>query len=132
VVKSQNLDMHKWEHRIILIISNTKDSEVYKNQIKELKKSPQGLIERRLIIYHILPNQYKLVDYQNEKLNTDWISSPKLFKTYANEQLDFEVVLIGLDGDIKFQQSELTSTSRLFEIIDTMPMRKSEINHKND
>ena len=131
-ISSQNLDIHKWENRVILIISKTQESEVYKNQIEEFKNSTKAIIERKLIIYYVLPNQYKLVDYQNEKSNNKWISSSKLFKTYADKQSEFKVVLVGLDGSVKLQQNQLISTSKLFNTIDSMPMRKSELKNKNN
>jgi len=126
----QNLDSHKWENRLILIISKTQDSEVYNNQIEEFETSYEGLADRRLIIYHILPDQYKSVDYQNGKSDNNWTTSSKLFKRYAKNQSDFSVVLIGLDGSIKLQQNDILTTDKLFGTIDAMPMRRSEIKNR--
>ncbi|WP_179008898.1 DUF4174 domain-containing protein [Winogradskyella forsetii] len=126
----QNLDSHKWENRLILIISKTQESEVYKSQIEEFETSYKGFAERRLIIYLILPNQYKSVDYQNDKSDNNWTTSSKLFKRYADDQSDFKVILIGLDGSIKLQQNDLLTTDKLFETIDAMPMRRSEIKNR--
>ncbi|WP_179020979.1 DUF4174 domain-containing protein [Winogradskyella forsetii] len=128
----QNLDSHKWENRLILIISTNQDSEVYNNQIEEFETSYKGFAERRLIIYHVLPNQYKTVDYENDKSDNKWRSSSKLFKRYADDQSDFKVVLIGLDGSVKLQQNDLLTTDKLFETIDAMPMRRSEIKNKKN
>jgi hypothetical protein len=39
----------------------------------------------------------------------------------------FQVLLIGLDGGVKMDQSEIISCKKLFGTIDSMPMRKAEM-----
>jgi putative N-acetylmannosamine-6-phosphate epimerase len=39
----------------------------------------------------------------------------------------FEVILIGKDGGVKKRKTELMTTEELFAIIDSMPMRQSEM-----
>lgn len=40
---------------------------------------------------------------------------------------DFRVLLIGLDGGKKLDQTKMLSVKKLFNIIDSMPMRQAEI-----
>ena len=54
----------------------------------------------------------------------------KLTEEVLNEKEDFEVILIGLDGGIKLQRTELLTKEDLFKITDSMPMRRDELTKK--
>ena len=45
---------------------------------------------------------------------------------------DFRVLLIGLDGGKKLDQTKMLSVKKLFNIIDSMPMRQAEIQKKTN
>ncbi|MBD0405038.1 DUF4174 domain-containing protein [Flammeovirga sp. EKP202] len=44
---------------------------------------------------------------------------------------DFEVILIGLDGSIKLKQADIMTHKDLYQLIDSMPMRKKELEENN-
>jgi hypothetical protein len=44
----------------------------------------------------------------------------------------FKVVLIGLDGGIKLQKNGQLTPEELFGTIDSMPMRRAEMNKKQN
>lgn len=125
-INAQDLQKYKWENRLVLIFAENENQEVYQNQLKELKSSKEGLTDRKILIYHILPEKFKI----GLTLETNWEKSNKLFDNIINDDTQFKVVLIGLDGGIKLQQNELLSTEKLFVTIDKMPMRRIEIKNK--
>lgn len=128
----QDLSTHRWENRIVLIISNSQESKVFQDQVLEFKTATKGIAERKIVVYHVVPNQYRFVDYQKDNTTNEWIGSSLLFQKYGDKKSDFNVVLIGLDGSVKLQQNNALTTTKLFTIIDGMPMRKSELkNRKN-
>ena len=51
----------------------------------------------------------------------------KVKRRYKAEKSDFRVILIGLDGGEKLEQTEVLSAEKLFNTIDSMPMRQAEI-----
>lgn len=122
-IYSQNIKSHRWENRLLLILTDKTNSSIYKNQIKELKGHTKGLKERKLIVYQIKKDSYKTGLIENGV----WQKSTDLYKTYKKSNTPFEILLIGLDGGIKLRQSELLKCKDLFSTIDVMPMRKSEI-----
>lgn len=124
-IYSQNMKSHRWENRLLLMLTDSTNSCIYKNQIAELKAHEKGLKERRLLVYQIKKDGYKtgLIE------QSDWQKSTDLYKTYKKPNMPFEILLIGLDGGIKLRQSKLLHCEDLFSIIDVMPMRKSEINN---
>ena len=125
-LNGQNLKEHLWEYRIVLIITSGSESETYTSQIEAFNINSQEFDERKLIIYKVLPNKYKV---ENSEDNS-WVSDSRLYALYNSNDKDFKIILIGLDGNIKIEQSELLTTKDLFATIDSMPMRRSELRNK--
>lgn len=121
----QNIASYKWENRLLFIITDDSESPIYINQINELRRCNKDFTERKLLIYQIKKESYK-IGLRND---TKWKKSSKLYKNYKKTTAPFEILLIGLDGGIKLQQTSLLKCKSLFETIDVMPMRQSELNN---
>jgi len=121
----QDLSSHQWNDRLVLVLFDSVSIATYQDQIKEFQVNENGLKERKLIIYHINPKEYKL-----GLLNGSWQRSKRLFNQYKKTDTHFEIILIGLDGSIKLRQTEFVSCKELFAVIDVMPMRSEELNKK--
>ncbi|WGD34132.1 DUF4174 domain-containing protein [Olleya sp. YS] len=119
-IKAQDLKSHQWKNRVLLVISKTENLEEFKKQITLLNNNDDAFAERKLLVYYILPNKYKID-------NNKWITSSVLFNKFTDKKSAFTVILIGLDGGIKLSQNQIISTQKLFSSIDVMPMRKSEL-----
>ena len=119
-MKSQELEKHQWNDRILLIL-NAEDDQ----QLSEFLSDTNGLKERKLVNYDLKPGKARLVFPEKTAFRES-----ALFKKYA-ENKNFEVVLIGLDGGVKLRQTEILENEELFAVIDGMPMRKAEIRSKN-
>jgi len=120
---SQDLDKHKWNNRLLLISTLDHKNTTYQKQLLELKKENKALKERKLLVYHLRPNQFKKGLYTK-----NWKNMPKDFENYLSKNKAFEIILIGLDGGIKLRQSHFLSHESLFATIDVMPMRRQELN----
>ncbi|MFC4268429.1 DUF4174 domain-containing protein [Polaribacter marinivivus] len=121
---SQDVKKHKWENRVLLVFTHIKNDEIFNKQISNLLKEKKGLTERKLIIYQFVKDQYSI------NFDSKWLLSSLKKSKYKTESENFKVVLIGLDGGIKLEQTSLLSTKKLFTIIDGMPMRRNEIRNK--
>lgn len=126
--QSQDLSSHQWGDRLILILIDDTSNTVYKNQIDELHSDQQGLEDRKLVIYTVLPDRFK----RDDRPNRGWIKSDELYSEYNQNEESFEILLIGLDGGVKLRQTEFLSNKKLFGRIDQMPMRQRELQGKND
>lgn len=124
---AQDLSIHRWEHRLLLIIATGADDAGYQKQIAMLKDNETGLNDRKLIVYQIVPQAY-----QKGVMGINrWTTSKKLYNDYSNKKDQFELILIGLDGEIKLRQASILSIEKLFGTIDNMPMRSSELKPKD-
>ncbi|OHX63799.1 hypothetical protein NH26_24710 [Flammeovirga pacifica] len=73
-----------------------------------------------MIIFYVNNSLYSL---SADKVPSIHWEHPLLF----DKRKDFEVVLIGLDGGVKLRQSTILSKKALYDKIDSMPMRRAEL-----
>lgn len=126
---SQDITKHRWQNRLILVISKDYDNEKLIGQLAELNTCSDGLKERRLLIYQILPNQYKLsANYGNE---IPWRPGSSLYDQFGSSESTFEIILVGLDGGVKLRKTDPQSCEALWAVIDRMPMRQAEIRNQD-
>lgn len=126
-MSSQSLSEYQWENRLVIILTENESSEKLSKQLKIFEKNINGLKDRKLMILHSTPKKQREI-FPEE---SGWQDS-KLYQEMKESQLTFEIVLIGLDGGVKLRQTEVLETKKLFDLIDSMPMRKAEIQNKND
>jgi len=128
----QDLNKHLWKNRVLLIMTQNQDSMDYQDQIAEFYKFPSELKERKMLIYHVLPQRYTLINDAVDPEQNEWVSSSALFDKFDGKNVDFKVVLIGLDGGNKLEKNGLLSAEELFGTIDSMPMRRAELKKKRN
>ena len=98
-----------WKNRILLINID----EYEKIKLDLIKKECQ-IINRKLKIF--VKKKASFVDIKdNDK------------KFVLDFKFKFKVILIGTDGEIKYQSDELEDLTKYFSIIDNMPVRQTEI-----
>lgn len=123
---AQHLSSHQWKDRLVIIQSENATNPLFKKQIEEFKKDPEGLEERKIAVYLSVAGNYKMGLEERE----DWKKAGKDLEKLKNSTSEFEVILMGLDGGVKLRKNELLTRESLFRTIDQMPMRMSEIRRK--
>lgn len=126
---AQDISQHEWKNRLLLILANENSKSLYRKQMDLLKENAEGLEERKMVIYTIMPDKYKKGLFSHS-----WKESADLNDRFREKNRDFEVILIGLDGGVKLRQTDVLSIEKLFSTIDAMPMRQREMrkNQKPD
>ena len=100
-----------WNNRIILLNINTHEYEKIK---PDFTKKECQIINRKLKVF--IKKKSSFVDIKdNDK------------KFFLDSKFKFKVILIGIDGEIKYQSDELEDLTKYFSIIDNMPIRQTEI-----
>lgn len=97
-------------HRLVVVIGQPGDPRVIQQQAS-LDQDFAALRERDVVVQDMTP----------EAARRD---RPELM---MNSQATFEVLLIGKDGTIKLRRTKPVAASELTALIDTMPMRQSEM-----
>ena len=98
-----------WKNRILLI------------NIDEYEKTKQDFIKKECQII----NRKLKIFIKKKKTFVDIKDSNKKF--FLDSKFKFKVLLIGIDGEIKYQSDELEDLTKYFSIIDNMPVRQTEI-----
>lgn len=129
MIGSSNMLTHSQDdngRRWLIIVS--KDNNIkFQQQIQWIENKKQAAIERKIGVIQ-LSNKETKPKFNSPEHIPDFA---KQFENKISNDTDFEVILIGLDGTIKLRQNKPVSTDKLFELIDSMPMRQREIQRKN-
>lgn len=121
-IMGQQISDYQWKNRLVVLLTDSQDSQLYQLQLTDLKTDLQGLQERKILVITLTP-KYQITGIDNEIEQKAVLN----FKKLKKETNGFEVILVGLDGYIKLQQSKLLTHQELFAQIDRMPMRRDEI-----
>jgi hypothetical protein len=111
------------------VLSDDISSPLFQKQLTALTNEATACMDRKLMVYQVLPNNWRMEDFTS-KTNIEWESSSTLFKQFMKKSDHFKVILIGLDGTLKEERTDYFEPQELFSIIDGMPMRKAALRHK--
>ena len=127
MAQTSYLDQFQWKNRLILIVSNEKSTESFESQMQVLGALEGGFDERKLLVIHIKKDQFKLINQPNN----EWILNSDLYEQFNTQDKNFQTILIGLDGGVKLRRNEVVSKQEIFDLIDSMPMRRAEMRRRN-
>lgn len=131
MLSAQDISKHQWQHRLVLLISTQPDNTIAREQMDALLSNVKGLEERKIKIYEIKADRYRVIPLADREKKDNWSNQSDLYQRYGRETTPFEIILIGLDGSVKLRQPTFLPIHDLFAVIDAMPMRRSEIRKKN-
>ena len=129
-IMGQNLDDHRWERRILIVCAPEKTNSHLETQMKEFEFSDSDLKDRKMVIYEVIGDVFRLEDFVDGKKNEQWNPKKDRFDKIRWNKNEFGVFLIGLDGGIKLRRNAVLPKEELFRIIDAMPMRIGEMRSK--
>ncbi len=117
------LEPFVWKNRVILILHAPEKADLANEQLELLVKQMPDLNERQLVIgVAVGVNELSI---GGELLSAN--SSARLQQIYNPDGADFLLVLIGKDGGVKLRKSDLVTPQSIFDLVDSMPMRQSEM-----
>ena len=129
-VSAQNFDLknYVWHKRVLIIFAVDARNERFNLQISALKEEKKGLEDRDLVVVNIFGKSG--LDENNKPISAEKVRT--LRKKYAISDNEFKVILIGKDGGTKKTADQPLDNQQLFKIIDMMPMRKDEMQNKEE
>ncbi|SNR79127.1 protein of unknown function [Maribacter sedimenticola] len=120
MINAQTIKDFQWKNRILILSSNAANTSSVDQAIQKINGAQQNVQERDLMV--LILNKDKFYTLENELVDLKPVASLNT--------LNDGYILIGKDGGIKAQEPYPLDLKKLFDLIDSMPMRKSEIKSK--
>ena len=117
------LDNYKWKHRVVIAFAPDAKSPALRELKQSIELNREAFRDRDLVFIEIRDHSRGLIDsvaISNE-------STMAIVDRFTVHQDHFVVYLIGKDGGTKLKGDDKTTLSEIFALIDTMPMRRSEM-----
>lgn len=122
-VRSINIDDYQWKNRPVFVFAPSEGGNRYNAQLRQFQGRGDGLEDRDIVLF-LLPMQgNRSVD--GSSLSNE--ASDFLWERFQVPREQFAVLLVGKDGGVKLRSDEPVSAQRLFDLIDSMPMRQQEM-----
>jgi hypothetical protein len=124
-ISAQTFDLknYVWRKRVLLVLAPNAENELYKQQLRAIKRDKKDFEDRDLIVISLFVASG--LDENNKTISIEKVSA--LRKKYKISDTEFRAILIGKDGGKKESREKPFDNPQLFKIIDAMPMRKDEI-----
>ncbi len=122
-----DLRAYLWKHRLLLIFApHVTDTRLTAFE-ERMGARHEDMQDRDLLIFRILETG------PSGRPGAPMTSgdAEALRRRYKAPQGRFTVILIGKDGGVKLVQEEQVSLQAIFDLIDTMPMRRREMRQKD-
>jgi hypothetical protein len=123
-----DLDAFQWKNRIILVFAPSSDSDVHKRQMQEFEGQEDGILDRDLIILELFEDGESRAGDMPLSVSV----ATRMRHQFDVEAGEFVLILIGKDGTVKLRSNNPVATSKLFDLIDAMPMRQEEMRRKQN
>ena len=111
-IHAENLRDYRWTNRVIITFSNSEENPDRRFLIQQIKQYPCEYRKRDLVHIDLIQG----TDEYNRLSQ----------KFSLPERNSFKLLLIGKDGEIKLSTSRV-ELKDVFSLIDTMPLRKREL-----
>ena len=112
------LAKYRSQNRVIVLFGGSGDQKLAK-QVEVLKTQESGLAERDVVVMTVIGDEVRPV-----RGDATGVDARKLRQEADINGNTFEAVLIGKDGGVKLRSLDVVTGGKLFELIDSMPMRK--------
>ncbi|MFS4469502.1 DUF4174 domain-containing protein [Maribacter sp. 2210JD10-5] len=122
---SQDLESYRWKNRIILLVAPEIDNNGLESQLTEFNAKKTEMDDRVIKLFLVTPKSTYRTNMEAATL-----SASKVY-TALNIDIDFAgIILIGKDGGVKLKESFTIKVKDIFNLIDSMPMRRQEMKNK--
>lgn len=109
VLPTRSASDYRWENRLVVVFSDTSDSSLVKQQVQAFDGLEQDIEERHMRLLLVADRDHP------------WR------ERFRVKESDFQVILVGKDGGVKYRSNEPVAPEVFFQEIDQMPMRRREM-----
>ena len=119
-MSAQELTEFKWEKRILLIMDTENDLQTRDLQLSKFNTQSSEMRARDLVLFVYTGREVLDIDGMITNINPDNVPD-------SQHQ---GVILIGKDGGVKLIKKYIVEAKEVFDLIDQMPMRRSEMKNR--
>jgi len=123
---SMDLSQFQWKNRQLFIFAPDGNHPFFAKLQKEISAQTAEVEDRDLVVFEVLE---KGPARMNRTL-IDPDAADAIRKRFAAARNRFTLVLVGKDGGIKLKRHDPIDLIEIFNLIDSMPMRKDEMRSK--
>ncbi len=121
-----DLKQYQWKNRLLLIFSPAAETPAYRALKRELAQQAGEVRERQLLVFHVLEQGQSFLNGQQ----ISPAGAESLRQGFGVAPGTFTVVLVGKDGGVKLKREARVALADIFGLIDSMPMRRQEMQGK--
>jgi len=118
-----DLNALRWKNRVLVLFSPSESDASFQSQKQGLASREEEVADRDLLILEIIEQGKSRAGNQLLSIK----SVQDIRKRLGVQTGPFQVLLIGKDGGVKLRSREPVSIKDLFGLIDSMPMRRQEM-----
>lgn len=127
-IQAADLGAYQWENRLLLVFAPNPSDQRFAALEKSLTDRDADVQDRDLLIFRIFETGPSYSD-RHALTSEDAKSLRRRYKVPSGQ---IRQILIGKDGRVKLAGDEKTTLQSIFDLIDTMPMRRQEMRKKSD
>jgi hypothetical protein len=121
-----DLTQFQWKNRLLFLFAPDSNNPLFKKLQSEIIAQKAEVEDRDLVVFEVL-------ERGPSRMNTSQLDrqmADSIRDRLAIPQVTFTLILVGKDGGIKLKRNDQANLDEVFELIDSMPMRKNEIRQK--
>jgi len=125
-VSAIDLSKYRWKNRLIISLISESGYSESQQQSKNRDIELNGWNERDLVLIELGPNNIIKIN----GISKNNMNSENLKNYFSAEKYSYLSIILGKDGNEKLRSQKAISNKTIFELIDSMPMRKQEIKNQ--
>jgi hypothetical protein len=120
---SDPLEPFAWKNRIVLVFHSESNAGSGVEQAALFKKQQKEFDDRDLVLGVIDNGRKGVIDGASIGAK----DAATLQQTFNPTNSELLIVLIGKDGGVKLKEQTVVPAKRIFDLVDSMPMRQAEM-----
>jgi hypothetical protein len=127
-IQADDLGPYQWQNRLLLVFAPSPSDQRLAVLEKSLINRSADVQDRDLLVFRIFESGPSYLD--RRKLSPE--DAESLRRRFKVPSGAIRQILIGKDGGVKLAGDEKTTLQSVFDLTDTMPMRRQEMRKKDD
>lgn len=126
--QSFDLNEYRWKNRLLVVFAEHENATDYQSLVRNVQSLRDEFSDRDMVLISLFEKGTSMA--AEAPISPE--ASQSLRKQFKVASGDYTVYLIGKDGGVKQRGGSEIRIESLFALIDTMPMRRSEMRRKSN